>query len=243
MIEPRLVSKIVSKEGAVLFETKPKEIANFTRPQQAYLMTDILKDVIRRGTGRNAAVKGIELAGKTGTTNNGVDAWFCGYSPTVTTIVWYGRDNNRPIGSHATGGSVSAPAFADFYKKLIERYPNIPKHFEKPDGVFAAEINGHTELYTKISPLPDYLKPYLQKSISKIFDKTGPETDSNTTHTQTPVPPGDSSEDMEVIRIDEDPIVSEHNLSRPATEAIDPLHLKPVKPRPVGDGDSGDAMF
>jgi len=87
MIEPRLVSKIVSKYGSVIYETRPKEIADFTRPEQAYLMTSILQDVVKKGTGRNAKVKGIELAGKTGTTNNYIDAWFCGYSPTLTTIV------------------------------------------------------------------------------------------------------------------------------------------------------------
>ncbi len=154
MIEPRLVSKIVSREGAILYETKPKEIVDFTRPEQAYLMTDILKDVIKRGTGKNAAVKGLELAGKTGTTNDGVDAWFCGYSPSVTTITWYGRDNNRPIGRHATGGSVAAPAFAHFYRSLLKIDPVMPRKFPIPEGVYVGEVDGHKELYTKISPLP-----------------------------------------------------------------------------------------
>ncbi|WP_457605190.1 transglycosylase domain-containing protein [Nitratifractor sp.] len=154
MIEPRLVSKIVSKEGAVLYETKPKEIVDFTRPEQAYLMTSILEDVIKRGTGKKAAVKGLELAGKTGTTNDGVDAWFCGYSPSITTIVWYGRDNNRPIGRRATGGSVSAPTFADFYRSLLKIDPRMPRQFPVPEGVYVGEVDGHKELYTKISPLP-----------------------------------------------------------------------------------------
>lgn len=155
MIEPRLVSKIVSREKAVLYETKPKEIANFTRPEQAYLMTSILEDVIKRGTGRKAAVKGIELAGKTGTTNDGVDTWFCGYSPTITTIVWYGRDSNKPLGRKATGGKVSAPVFADFYRRVVKIYPNIPKKFPIPDGVYIGEVDGKKELYTKMSPLPE----------------------------------------------------------------------------------------
>ncbi len=154
MIEPRLVSKIISKEGAVIYETRPKEIVNFTKPEQAYLMTDMLKDVIRRGTGRNAQVEGIELAGKTGTTNDNVDAWFCGYSPTVETIVWFGRDNNRRIGPKATGGSIAAPAFAYYYRKLMELYPDMPRRFEKPPGVFEGLVDGKKELYTAISPLP-----------------------------------------------------------------------------------------
>ena len=154
MIAPRLVSKIIAKEGAVIYETRPKEIADFTTPQQAYLMTDILKDVIKRGTGRKARVEGIELAGKTGTTNKNVDAWFCGYSPTIETIVWFGRDNNKPIGKGATGGAVAAPAFANYYQALLKLYPETPRKFEKPEGVFVGSYEGRKELYTALSPLP-----------------------------------------------------------------------------------------
>lgn len=154
MIEPRLVSKIISKEGSVLYETKPKEIANFTKPKQAYLMTSILQDVIKRGTGKNARVEGLELAGKTGTTNNNVDAWFCGYSPTIETIVWFGRDDNKRIGRGATGGTMSASAFAYYYKELIKLYPKTKRKFDIPDGVFIGKEDGESEYYTTISPLP-----------------------------------------------------------------------------------------
>ena len=154
MIEPRLVGKIVSKQNSVIYETRPKEIVNFTKPEQAYLMTTILQDVIKRGTGKNAAVEGIELAGKTGTTNDYIDAWFCGYSPSLTTIVWYGRDRYKSIFKGATGGKVAAPAFAAFYKRLLQIDPDIPRKFIKPKGVHASYINGKLEFYTKTSPLP-----------------------------------------------------------------------------------------
>ena len=154
MIEPRLVSKIVSKHNSVLYETQPKEIVNFTYPQQAYLMTTILEDVIKRGTGKNAAVKGLELAGKTGTTNNYIDAWFCGYSPTITTIVWYGRDKYKSIAKGATGGRVAAPAFAKYYKDILKIEPNLKRKFDMPKGVYLGMINGKPEYYTAISPLP-----------------------------------------------------------------------------------------
>ncbi len=159
MIEPRLVSKIVSKEGAVIYETRPKEIANFTTPSQAYLMTDILKDVIKRGTGKGAKVKGIELAGKTGTTNDNIDAWFCGYSPSIETIVWFGRDNNTKIGKRATGGLLATPAFAYYYRELLKLYPDTPRRFIKPDGVMSGSVDGREELYTAISPLPNGNQP------------------------------------------------------------------------------------
>ncbi len=159
MIEPRMVSKIISKEGAVIYETRPKEISNFTTPEQAYLMTDILQDVIKRGTGRNARVRGIELAGKTGTTNNSIDAWFCGYSPTIETVVWFGRDNNKPIAKRgATGGALAAPAFAYYYEKLLKLYPDTKRMFDIPQGVFRGVYEGKSELYTKNSPLPSYRK-------------------------------------------------------------------------------------
>ena len=157
MIEPRLVSKVVSREGAVIYETRPKEIEGFTTPAQAYLMTDILKDVIKRGTGRNAKVKGIELAGKTGTTNNSVDAWFCGYSPSIEVIVWVGRDNNRPIAKRgATGGSLAAPAFAYYFKHLIQEEPEVKRTFDIPSGVYRGRYQGKSELYTQDSPLPGH---------------------------------------------------------------------------------------
>jgi len=170
MIAPRLVSKIVSKEGAVIYETRPKEIEGFTTPEQAYLMTDVLKDVVKRGTGRNARVKGIELAGKTGTTNNNIDAWFCGYSPTIETIVWFGRDDNKRIGRGATGGALAAPAFAYYYKKLIELYPDTKRTFDIPKGVFRGKYEGKSELYTINSPLPNsHKKP--QSSYNGLVER------------------------------------------------------------------------
>jgi len=239
MIEPRLVSKIVSKENAVLYETKPKEIANFTKPRQAYLMTSILEDVIRRGTGKNAAVKGIELAGKTGTTNNGVDAWFCGYSPTITTIVWYGKDNNHRIGSRATGGSIAAPAFAYFYKNILKIFPDIQKKFMKPDGVYTGVMeDGKEELYTDISPLPTQ-----KVKVSKLFESAA--SDPNTTTSQgNNITNNETGEDdgVEVIKLDDEPVVDitdkGYDKSKENNDTIDPLHLKHIKPAKVGD-DSG----
>lgn len=154
MIEPRLISKVLSRNGTVIYESKTQEIIDFTTPEQAYLMTDILKDIVTRGTGRNARVDGVEVAGKTGTTNKNVDAWFCGYSPSTEVIVWIGRDNNRPIGKGGTGGGTAAPAFSYFLKKLYALYPDMPRKFTRPDGVYNARDGVITELYTDISPLP-----------------------------------------------------------------------------------------
>ena len=154
MIEPRLISKVLSRNGTVIYESKTQEITDFTTPEQAFLMTDILKDIVTRGTGRNAQVPGVQVVGKTGTTNKNVDAWFCGYSPSTEVIVWMGRDNNKPIGRGGTGGGTSAPAFSYFLKKLHKMYPDMPKKFTRPEGVYNARDGVITDLYTDISPLP-----------------------------------------------------------------------------------------
>jgi len=154
MIEPKLISKVLSRNGSIIYESKRQEITDFTTPEQAYLMTDILKDIVTRGTGRNARVKGVEVVGKTGTTNKNVDAWFCGYSPTTEVIVWMGRDNNKPIGRGGTGGGTSAPAFSYFLTRLHKLYPEMPRKFSRPKGVYNARNGVITELYTDRSPLP-----------------------------------------------------------------------------------------
>ena len=152
-VKPYIIEQIVNKNGeTVTFEPQTKEINS---PQQSYLMTSILSDVVKRGTGKNAQVAGIELAGKTGTTNNNVDAWFCGYSPSIQTIVWFGNDNNSPMRKSETGGKIAAPVFSNFYKRYLESHPEIPRNFTIPNNVYSSNINGTTEYFTDISPLPE----------------------------------------------------------------------------------------
>ena len=223
MIEPRLVSKIIAKEGAIIYETRPKEIADFTTPEQAYLMTDILKDVVKRGTGRNARVKGIELAGKTGTTNNNVDAWFCGYSPSIETIVWFGRDDNKRIGRGATGGALAAPAFAYYYKKLIELYPETKRTFDIPQGVFRGTYEGKSELYTQISPLPNaHKKPLDDNEDTIVVDETEilEDIDPDETEIQMAKP----------INIDDTPTYNEEESDNETGDALHPQRKVPLTP-------------
>jgi penicillin-binding protein 1A len=198
-------------------------------------MTDILKDVIKSGTGRNAAVKGIELAGKTGTTNKNVDAWFCGYSPTIEAIIWFGRDNNKPIGKGATGGAISAPAFSYFYRKLIKEYPETKRSFDIPQEVYKGTYEGRTELYTKISPLPD---SQMKKNDSVIT--MSDEDDGYTVDDDYVIDDGegmDPEEDIgmaDTINIDEDP--------NEIIEDSDPLHPRRKVPAVPVSNDSG-TMF
>ncbi len=149
--QPYLIKSLHNRRNT--WEAEPQHTV-ITSPQQTYLMTTILRDVVRRGTGRNAAVRGIEVAGKTGTTNKSIDAWFAGYSPSVETVVWFGNDDNTPMRRGETGGRAAAPAFREYYRQLIRLYPQVPRHFEMPKGVGVAKHVGKTEYFTKQSPLP-----------------------------------------------------------------------------------------
>ena len=152
MVTPYLIASLTNRYGQkIVFE---KEEHYIMEPSQTYLMTTILKDVVDNGTGRNARVKGLETVGKTGTTNNNVDAWFCGYSPTLQTLVWYGNDDNKPMGKRETGGRTAGPAFAYFYRHWLKLHPEITRKFIQPKNVFRQKFNGQEEVFTKTSNIP-----------------------------------------------------------------------------------------
>lgn len=151
-VEPILIKKIVDRFGG---ETRFKNKKTRTiEEEQAFLMVDILRTSVERGTGRRARVAGIEVAGKTGTTNNNVDAWFCGFTPEISVLVWYGNDDNSPMQDKETGGRVAGPAFANFVKGYIGINPQTKRKFVKPEGVTKKMIGGKIEYFTKTSPLP-----------------------------------------------------------------------------------------
>jgi penicillin-binding protein 1A len=151
-IEPSLILYI-EKDDKVVYEKQ--EITRFiTEPTQAFIMTSILRDVVNRGTGRRAKAWGIELAGKTGTTNNNVDGWFAGYSPTIQTIVWFGNDDNSPMHRWETGGKIAGPAFKMYYDSVLKLYPQIKRKFDIPEGIVEVKVGKRTEYFSDISKPP-----------------------------------------------------------------------------------------
>ena len=151
-VEPHLISKIVQANSEVY--TKTESTHKTSEATQAYIMTTILKDVVEHGTARRARVKGLELAAKTGTTNSNVDGWLAGYSPTIETIVWFGNDDNTPMYKRETGGRISGPAFANYYRNVIKLYPQIQREFEMPEGIIEVNVGGKKEYFSDISKPP-----------------------------------------------------------------------------------------
>ena len=108
----------VSDTTGKTIETHHAEIERLITPAKAYMMSDILRDVVRDGTARSLKQLGVDwpVAGKTGTTNDSQDAWFVGYTPNLTALVWVGFDNNDSV--HATGATAALPIWADLMKSL-----------------------------------------------------------------------------------------------------------------------------
>ena len=116
-VHPTIVSRIESADGTVLWQAPRPKAERVLDRAQAFQITSMLQSVVDGGTGRvvrNMGVRG-QVAGKTGTTNNGADVWFIGYTPNLVAGFWFGYDSPRPIAANASGGRLAAPAWAMFY--------------------------------------------------------------------------------------------------------------------------------
>jgi penicillin-binding protein 1B len=121
----------VDREGGV--SEPPPQHTPTVRPDEAYLLTHLLEGVVDRGTGAAARRLGVEgpVAGKTGTTNEGRDAWFVGYTPRLVALVWVGFDERDAL--HLSGAQAALPIWADFMRTAMAAVPRGP--FEPPPSV------------------------------------------------------------------------------------------------------------
>jgi penicillin-binding protein 1A len=122
-IEPTLIRRVASYDGAVLEEARPK-VHDVVQPETARMMVAMLREVVEFGTAIRARELGRPLAGKTGTTNEFSDAWFVGFSPTLTVGVWVGYDDKRiSLGNKETGARAALPIWIDFMKTILDSRP------------------------------------------------------------------------------------------------------------------------
>lgn len=122
----------VLKDYRPIYEKKGKEARQILAPATAKIMTDILEDVVQKGTGRSARSPGLALAGKTGTTNRNTDAWFSGYSPNLVTVVHIGYDLTKSLGFGGTGGGIAAPIWGRYMRKALADENNENRSFSFP---------------------------------------------------------------------------------------------------------------
>lgn len=137
-INPWLISKITDHKGRILSEYVPKPLEQQQRaiePRNAFVMNSMLQTVAKSGTAARAqaTLKRPDLYGKTGTTNDAVDAWFAGFQPTLAAITWIGYDNPRNLGSRETGGGLSLPIWISFMQHALKDVPVAT--YPVPEGV------------------------------------------------------------------------------------------------------------
>lgn len=139
--EPIFIKKILDKEGKVLEENLPRW-QQVISPETAYIMTDLLIGVVQEGTGRKVRELGRPAAGKTGTTNDHIDAWFIGYTPGLVAGVWVGFDDLKPLGKFETGARAASPIWLYFMSKAIKNKPI--ETFPIPDKIVFTKIDANT---------------------------------------------------------------------------------------------------
>ncbi len=122
-VAPRLVRRVTTSDGMPLNEEAPR-ITEVISQRTARTMTTLFQAVIHGGTAEAAAALNHPLGGKTGTTSDFTDAWFIGFSPSVTCGVWTGYDNRQSLGDKETGARVALPIWADFMKAAIAGHPD-----------------------------------------------------------------------------------------------------------------------
>ncbi len=139
-VNPYLISKITDNNGKSLFQVKPEQAGDETfrviDERNAFLVDSMLKDVVKQGTATRAlSLKRTDIAGKTGTTNDSIDAWFAGYNPKLVGIAWIGFDKPKNLGNRETGGGLALPIWISYMQKALANTPMMNR--EMPAGISA----------------------------------------------------------------------------------------------------------
>ncbi len=147
--KPIFIKKILDRDGNLLEENLPlfyfEEVSpedQIITPQTAFLITYLMEGVVQYGTGWRARSLGRPVAGKTGTTDQFMDAWFMGYTPEMITGVWVGFDEERSLGENETGARAASPIWVTYMSKILKDRPK--KDFSVPEGVEFMKIDPKT---------------------------------------------------------------------------------------------------
>jgi penicillin-binding protein 1A len=159
LVKPYFIQRIEDEKGNILEQSKPvlagENAKQIIDPRNAFLMTSMMRDVVQRGTATRAKQLGRpDLAGKTGTTSNYVDAWFCGYQADLVAIAWIGFDNPKSLGTNETGGRAALPMWMSYMSKALKGVPAAS--YTPPAGITTAKINPETGLREAHGTMTEY---------------------------------------------------------------------------------------
>ncbi|HXT16897.1 MAG TPA: PBP1A family penicillin-binding protein [Gemmatimonadaceae bacterium] len=161
-VQPRLVARIEAPDGTLLWSTEERQHTAAMDPRDAYEVNEMLQGVVNYGTGKAVRDYGVQgqVAGKTGTTNEGNDVWFVGFTPTLVAGIWFGYDTPRQISTNPSGGRLAAPAWAEFYQ--AGWHEPRGSSFAVPQGMVSAVVDPESgELATEWCPrrVREWYKP------------------------------------------------------------------------------------
>jgi penicillin-binding protein 1A len=170
-VEPRIVTRIEDANGRVVYQRGPSVPQPVIDPRVAFIVRDMMRDAVERGTGapaRAGVPAGIPIAGKTGTTNDNVDVWFMGMTPDLVAGVWLGFDRPTTIAAGVAGGSLAAPIWGAMMAKYYTGRP-APAPWTAPPGMITAELDRLT------GQLADGLTPPERRYVEYFMPGTEPE--------------------------------------------------------------------
>ena len=151
-VQPHMITRVTDHKGKILVDSPPQRVNEANRaitPRNAFVMTSLLQEVTRSGTAAKArvALKRDDIYGKTGTTNDSMDAWFAGYHRNLAAVVWIGYDTPRKLGDRETGGGLSLPVWISFMESALKNMPIMDA--VAPEGVLYVNGDWYFEEYAK----------------------------------------------------------------------------------------------
>jgi len=172
-ITPYFIQRIEDAQGKIIEQAEPVKAGydaeRVIDVRNAYTMVNMMQDVVRHGTAIRAMQLGrSDLAGKTGTTNDSLDAWFAGFHPTVVGISWIGFDNPRSLGDKETGGGAALPMWMGYMEKIL---PGVPEAvYSVPENMIAARINDNGRRDPAGNRLEYFYSEFLPPEQAAILD-------------------------------------------------------------------------
>ncbi|MDC3071369.1 PBP1A family penicillin-binding protein [Candidatus Pelagibacter sp.] len=199
LVKPILIDRIQDSEGNTILNNEKRSCINCDQisytseefPQikdnykqvfsseTAYQITSLLEGVIKRGTGKKLKKLKLNLAGKTGTTNENNDAWFIGFTSNLVIGVYVGMDNPKPLGKFETGSKTALPIFSSFVKKAVKKYDARP--FKVADGITMMVVDPLTGQKAKFSSKDTIVEAYKSKNVidGKVLYSNSDRLDAN----------------------------------------------------------------
>tara|TARA_Y100000591_G_scaffold207737_1_gene179899 strand:+ start:2849 stop:5185 length:2337 start_codon:yes stop_codon:yes gene_type:complete len=199
LVKPIIIDRIQDSEGNTIINNEKRTCENcdqisFTSkeypkikdnykqvfsPQTAYQITSLLEGVVQRGTGKKLKDLKLNLAGKTGTTNENTDAWFIGFTSDLVIGVYVGMDTPKPLGKFETGSKIALPVFKDFVKKAIKKSDSRP--FKVADNITMMVVDPLTGQKAKFTSKDTIVEAYKSKNVinGKVLYSNNNRLDSN----------------------------------------------------------------